>query len=465
MNIQHFTRASLLAFVTAGAAAAQNDECTGAIALLNNSVTAFDNSTATSSVTPWPCVTAGGIGGTDLWYSFTATSGNTVRVSLCGSGFDTLVQAFSGSCASLASIACNDDFCGLQSQINFVGVNGTTYFIRVGGWNSAVGVGTISITEQGPPPPAPVCNGGVTGAPLLGGNGGNIGGAVYFDLSVTSNVSITNLETNYSAAVGTPVGMQIWTAPTTAVGNQANPAAWTLMAMDNGASQSAGINSPTFIVLASPLSLTTGSYGIALVSVGSAHAYTNGNGANQVFTNGPYTLNAGSASNAPFTAPTFNPRVWNGRLCDGAPAGLGVSYCGPAVPNTSFASAVITAAGSATASANNVTLTAASLPLNQFGFFLTSQTQGFVPNPGGISVGNLCLGGTIGRYVGPGQIMNAGPGGSFSLVLNLTQTPAGPVFASITAGQTWNFQAWFRDVLPGGSPTSNFTDGRSILFN
>jgi len=312
---------------------------------------------------------------------------------------------------------------------------------------------------------AQTCNGGVTAAPLLGGNQGNSGGAIYFNLTLTANVSITNLETNYLAGVGLPVGMTLWTTPTTHVGNEGNPAAWTQMAMDDGTSVSSGPNVATSIVLAAPLNLTTGSYGIALVAVGSAHSYTNGNGANQNYTNGPYTLNAGSATNAPFTVPVFTPRVWNGRLCDGVPPGLGVSYCGPAVPNTTLASAVITAAGSATATANNVTLTAASLPLNQFGFFLTSQTQGFVAMPGGISVGNLCLGGTIGRYVGPGQIKNAGPGGSFSLVLNLTQTPAGAVFASITAGQTWNFQAWFRDVLPGGSPTSNFTDGRSILFN
>jgi len=143
--------------------------------------------------------------------------------------------------------------------------------------------------------------------------------------------------------------------------------------------------------------------------------------------------------------------------------GLGVSYCGPAVSNTSGGPAVLTAAGSNVAANNNVTLTAASMPANQFGFFLTSQMQGLVMNPGG-SNGNLCLGGTIGRYVGAGQIMNSGAGGTFSLGLNLTQTPAGAVFVAITAGQTWNFQAWFRDIGPMGQPQSNFTDGRSILF-
>ena len=53
--------------------------------------------------------------------------------------------------------------------------------------------------------------------------------------------------------------------------------------------------------------------------------------------------------------------------------------------------------GSAVVAANSLALTADSLPLNAFGFFLVSQTQGTVPNPGG-SQGNLCLGGQIARF-------------------------------------------------------------------
>jgi len=145
------------------------------------------------------------------------------------------------------------------------------------------------------------------------------------------------------------------------------------------------------------------------------------------------------------------------------PTPIGASYCNPSVPNTTGSSATLIAGGSASVSANDVTLTAEQLPANQFGFFLTSQTQGLVANPGG-SQGNLCLGGTIGRYVAPGQIKNSGAGGAFDLVLNLTQTPAGPAFVSINAGESWNFQAWFRDIGPMGQPWSNFTDGRTVTF-
>ena len=141
---------------------------------------------------------------------------------------------------------------------------------------------------------------------------------------------------------------------------------------------------------------------------------------------------------------------------------LGTTYCSPGFPNNTGSSGVITARGNARRTFNDVTLTAGSLPPNQFGFFLTSQTQGFVMSAGG-SVGNLCLGGSIGRYVGPGQVLNSGAAGSFSLALDLARTPTPSSFVSIAAGETWNFQAWYRDTILG-FPTSNFTDGLTITF-
>jgi hypothetical protein len=141
---------------------------------------------------------------------------------------------------------------------------------------------------------------------------------------------------------------------------------------------------------------------------------------------------------------------------------LGTNYCSPGVPNSTGASGVMSAMGSAVALDNDVTLEAASLPNNAFAYFITSQTQGLVPNPGG-STGTLCLGGSIGRYVGQGQILNTGGTGAVSLVLNLAQTPQPTGFVSIAAGETWNFQCWHRDAV-GGTATSNFTDGYSILF-
>ena len=85
-----------------------------------------------------------------------------------------------------------------------------------------------------------------------------------------------------------------------------------------------------------------------------------------------------------------------------------------------------------------------------------------VAGPGG-SQGTLCLGGAIGRYVGPGQIVNSGSTGEITLAIDLTQTPQPTGLVSVQPGETWNFQAWYRDAI-GGSATSNFTDGLSITF-
>jgi hypothetical protein len=141
---------------------------------------------------------------------------------------------------------------------------------------------------------------------------------------------------------------------------------------------------------------------------------------------------------------------------------IGTSYCGPAAVNSTGTSGMLIGVGSPILANNNVTLQASSLPMNSFGFFLTSRAQGFIVMPGG-SQGNLCLSGSIGRYVGPGQIKNSGALGRFELPLNLNliPQPAGAVPAQL--GDTWNFQTWYRDVS-GGIPTSNFTNGFSITF-
>ncbi len=131
---------------------------------------------------------------------------------------------------------------------------------------------------------------------------------------------------------------------------------------------------------------------------------------------------------------------------------IGILYCSPAIPNSTALPGIITATGSPAVVLNDVTLTADQLPPGQFGYFLTSQSAGFF-NPSG-SNGFLCLGGSIGRYNG-----NVGQGPSFSLQIDLTSMPVNPPVA-VQPGDTWNFQAWYRDV--GNS--NNFTDAVKVTF-
>ena len=74
---------------------------------------------------------------------------------------------------------------------------------------------------------------------------------------------------------------------------------------------------------------------------------------------------------------------------------LSTNYC-MANPNASGLPAVMSGVGSNMIAQNDVTLQCSQMTPNAFGYFLTSRQQGFVQNPGG-SLGNLCLGGTIGR--------------------------------------------------------------------
>jgi hypothetical protein len=139
--------------------------------------------------------------------------------------------------------------------------------------------------------------------------------------------------------------------------------------------------------------------------------------------------------------------------------GFDVPYC-TAVANSTGATAVLRGLGSPFVNANDLTLSASALPPGTFGYFLTSRTQGFVPNAGG-SHGNLCLAGAVGRYVGPGQIQNSGASGALVLALDLHSMPQPSGFIGALAGETWSFQAWYRDAV-GGVATSNFSRGAAV---
>ena len=127
------------ALVCSSAVFAQvNDECGGAIRLVAGLNGPFDNTQATSSLPAWPC---GGGASRDLWFTYTASSTVMASASTCGNhtNFDTRIEVFENSCGSLNSLGCNDDFCGLQSELEFPITAGTTYLIRVGGFLGASG--------------------------------------------------------------------------------------------------------------------------------------------------------------------------------------------------------------------------------------------------------------------------------------------------------------------------------------
>ena len=140
---------------------------------------------------------------------------------------------------------------------------------------------------------------------------------------------------------------------------------------------------------------------------------------------------------------------------------FGSAYCAAPAANSAGLFAELDAYGSDDASLNNLVIEGSGLPASAFALFLLSDTQGNTPNVGG-GAGTLCLGGPIGRF--NGQVQMSDPMGRIELDVNTSAVPhptQGTV--SILAGQTWNFQAWYRDVV-GGTASSNLTGALSVTF-
>jgi hypothetical protein len=140
---------------------------------------------------------------------------------------------------------------------------------------------------------------------------------------------------------------------------------------------------------------------------------------------------------------------------------LGTRSCSPAIPNSTGAPATLLATGTATPTSPDLGLKVLGLPSGEFVLFLVSPSQGSVPGVGG-SAGTLCLGSPLGRFTGPGLPGLSGPAGIASLAVNPTALPLGQGTVAVSPGETWHFQAWYRDAnSPQGS---NLSDAVGIAF-
>ncbi len=115
-----------------------NDECAGAQAIFDGENGLFLNVEATDSQPPWPC---GGTLSKDLWFVYTATCTGVLTIETCNPiiDMDTKIEVFAGGCGSLVSLGCNDDACATKSRVQIQATQGTSYWVRVGGFNGASG--------------------------------------------------------------------------------------------------------------------------------------------------------------------------------------------------------------------------------------------------------------------------------------------------------------------------------------
>jgi hypothetical protein len=89
----------------------------------------------------------------DVWYQFVAASSGPTGFDLCGSGYDTVLTVYTGTCGHLVETACNDDapeHCASDTRNSYVVVNATAgevYYVRVTGYNGAAGAYTLRVDQ------------------------------------------------------------------------------------------------------------------------------------------------------------------------------------------------------------------------------------------------------------------------------------------------------------------------------
>lgn len=126
------------------------------------------------------------------------------------------------------------------------------------------------------------------------------------------------------------------------------------------------------------------------------------------------------------------------------------NYC-TSTPNSSGGAALMSASGTASIANNNLVLEASPVP-NSVGLFFYGPQQDIAPFGNGFR----CVQGGLSR-MGTHTASN----NELSHAVNVNMpSPSGPVF---TAGSTWDFQAWFRDI-PGGGSQFNLSDGLEVSF-
>jgi len=114
-----------------------NDSCAGALPVACANTYMGDTSVASTDT--------GENGAADLWHSFTGGgSSQTVTLSLCASGYDTMIRVFD-ACGG-TEIANNDDFCGTRSETSFISDGTSTYYIMVEGYGTSTGAYQLDVT-------------------------------------------------------------------------------------------------------------------------------------------------------------------------------------------------------------------------------------------------------------------------------------------------------------------------------
>ena len=479
--------APLLLFATA--AAQNSDDCAGATALALG-LNAIDTTGATASgvmanvgvpyvdnATPdTDCQDFNGMPGNlnlDVFYTFTPATNDIYLFSTCNmASVDTKVAAYTGTCNALTAVSCNDDGVGcaaFSSELRVTMTSGTPYTIQIGAFGAAeAGTSTLDVSAGLPQPPA---NDDCANAQVE---------------TVTMYPHTFTTDTAASTVSGIPAGPL---PPYNGDNNTPNQGCEDLNG--NGTAFVENMNNDVWYEVTLP---TSGNFSFSTCNGGmngSSASYDtklaiysgNCGGATAISCNDDGDGCAGFSSNLfvdGLTAGTpyllavggFN-MVETGTstvaITETVAPTLGTPYCASAPNGNSPTGASMSATGSTSVIANDLTLNAGPIQPNQPGIFYFGPDQPL--NPSGIPFGegNRCVVGTTTRLAPT----VADALGNLSRTLDNMGGPfqGGPTgtFPGFMAGGVWNFQAWFRDPACVGA-TSGLAgdcndDGNATGFN
>jgi hypothetical protein len=126
---------------------AANNDCANAIAIGEVTDYPFSTIDATASGADPGC--GGNNPPIDVWFTYTPSANGLATVDLCGSTYDTRLAVWSACNGTVLVCNDDDDYCGNNSIQSYVEGNvtaGTTYYIQVGGYETEIGTGDITIT-------------------------------------------------------------------------------------------------------------------------------------------------------------------------------------------------------------------------------------------------------------------------------------------------------------------------------
>lgn len=478
-----------------GLGAAGSDDCATPTPISGSGTFAFDNGAATAGLEGQAELLCSAFSVTsvdhDVWFEWTADFTGDATLSSCDStGVDTKLAAYPGGGCPVdgTSLACSDDACGLQSEVQFPVTQGTTYLLQIGTFPGASGgAGQFFVGE----PQAPTCgtaHDGVSETSL----GLNFGGDTLALVYVDCLSRVDQLEVAFGSpaspgliATGTPTRVAVWDDPT----NDMDPADALLLqsAVVPGGVATPDLDQPVVVDLVALLGAGVSVQGGCFVGVVVTHAVgefpfaldrsSSEPGRDWIAgdsVGGSLDLaNLGGSEFPPATLESISlPGHWLISASGAQPAGEpGSAFCacdvaaapcanpagaGRGCANGSNASgARLSASGTADVLNDSVTLLAEGLAPGQPGLFFQGTSQ--VAAGAGLAFGDglRCAGGSVVRL----EVAAADGGGSSA------SSPGLAAAGGVVAGDLRHYQLWYRD--PVGSPCGslfNLTNGYTIQW-